>query len=90
MSETEYLGLASPAGASYEINEGLVNRRSPGWKITKPKNVKLGWKTIKLSGAAVALYENSSKYNSTIKIINFSLFTFYLISTIQRQKILFR
>ena len=71
MSETEYLGLASPAGASYEIDERLVNRRSPGWKIAKPKNVKLGWKTIKLSGAAVALYENSSKYNQLSKSLTF-------------------
>lgn len=65
MSETEYLGKMNPSPSNYEIKEHLVRKRSPGWKITIPKDKakKLDWKTVKLAGAAVGSYNNCGKFN---------------------------
>lgn len=59
MSETEFLGLTNPSPASYSIQKQLTERRSPGWRIVKPKGPKTHWKPIKSSQPGVGTYETN-------------------------------
>ena len=62
LSETEYLGHCTPSAVSYQINEKLVTKRCPGYKIVKPKDGKLSWKPVKSPGPAVGLYKTEREF----------------------------
>ena len=61
MSETEYLGENSPSSSHYKLNERLVTKRTPSYKIVKPKGNRMHWKPNKIPGAAVGSYDIKTK-----------------------------